>query len=112
MSKSIGNVLLVRDLLGSYAGEAIRLALMLAKYREPLNWSDELAQQASAQLDRLYGALQRFEEVAVAANERVASAAFQAAMDNDLNTPQAITVMMDTVTLAQPRPKTSMTRGV
>ena len=98
MSKSIGNVLLVRDLLGSYAGEAIRLALMLAKYREPLNWSDELAQQASAQLDRLYGALQRFEEVAVAANERVASAAFQAAMDNDLNTPQAITVMMDTVT--------------
>ena len=98
MSKSIGNVLLVRDLLGSYAGEAIRLALMLAKYREPLNWSDELAQQASAQLDRLYDALQRFEEVAVAANERVASAAFQAAMDNDLNTPQAITVMMDTVT--------------
>ncbi|MEQ8659372.1 MAG: cysteine--tRNA ligase, partial [Gammaproteobacteria bacterium] len=54
MSKSLGNVLLVRALLEHYPGEAIRLALLRTKYREPLNWSDDVAVQAKAQLDRLY----------------------------------------------------------
>ncbi|MGE0485887.1 MAG: cysteine--tRNA ligase [Gammaproteobacteria bacterium] len=93
MSKSLGNVLLVRELLEHYPGEAIRLALLRSKYREPLNWSDEVASQAKSQLDRLYGALERLAEVTASAVP--APAAFVAAMDDDLNTPQALAVMME-----------------
>ncbi|MGR8950182.1 MAG: cysteine--tRNA ligase [Gammaproteobacteria bacterium] len=94
MSKSIGNILLVKDLLTQFPGEAIRMALLKAKYREPLNWDHELIQQAKAQLDRLYGALERLEDV-----EPDLSALphddFVSAMDDDLNTPAAIAVLMD-----------------
>ncbi len=101
MSKSLGNVLLVRALLDRYPGEAIRLALVRSKYREPLNWSDDVVQQAKAQLDRLYGALERLAPFAGdgAIGERPSSA-FQEAMDDDLNTPKALAVLMETVTAA------------
>ncbi len=57
MSKSIGNVLLVRDLLDSAPGEAIRYALLRAHYRAPLDWTGDTLTQARAALDRLYGVL-------------------------------------------------------
>jgi len=94
MSKSLGNVLLVRQLLEHHPGEAIRLALLRTKYREPLNWNDEVVAQAKAQLDRLYGALERLAEVPLPA-AAAPSAAFSAAMDDDLNTPQALAVLME-----------------
>ncbi|MEQ8493869.1 MAG: cysteine--tRNA ligase, partial [Gammaproteobacteria bacterium] len=94
MSKSLGNVLLVRDLLEQHPGEAIRLALLRTKYREPLNWSDAVVAQAKAQLDRLYGVLERLADVAPAAPV-APSPAFCAAMDDDLNTPQALAVLME-----------------
>jgi cysteinyl-tRNA synthetase len=94
MSKSLGNVLLVRDLLTQHAGETLRLALLRAKYREPLSWSDDLLRQAKAELDRLYGALERL--YADATPEAAApSAAFIAAMDDDLNTPLALATLME-----------------
>ncbi|MFT4562180.1 MAG: cysteinyl-tRNA synthetase [Gammaproteobacteria bacterium] len=99
MSKSLGNVLLVENLLTEFPGEALRLALIRARYRERLNWNDELVQQAKAQLDRMYGALQRLEHVALDAPPQ-ASSAFVAAMDDDLNTSLAITSMLDSVTRA------------
>lgn len=95
MSKSVGNVLLVRELLEHYPGEAIRMALIRTKYREPLNWSDALIEAAKNQLDRIYGALERVQDVEVAPD--APSAAFCAAMDDDLNTPQAIAVLMEQV---------------
>ncbi|MGE3846336.1 MAG: cysteine--tRNA ligase [Gammaproteobacteria bacterium] len=100
MSKSIGNVLLVRELLKKHPGEALRMALIRGKYREPLNWTDELVEQAKAQLDRMYGTLERLADVELAADEVVPSKAFTAAMDDDLNTPKAIAVLMEAVTLA------------
>ncbi|MEL6574002.1 MAG: cysteine--tRNA ligase, partial [Pseudomonadota bacterium] len=57
MSKSLGNVLLVRDLLKEAPGEAIRYALLSAQYRQPLDWTPETPKAARAALDRLYGAL-------------------------------------------------------
>ena len=57
MSKSIGNVLLVHDLVKSMPGEVIRLALLSAHYRQPLDWSDETVDEARKKLDRLYNAL-------------------------------------------------------
>ncbi|MEX2482626.1 MAG: cysteine--tRNA ligase [Gammaproteobacteria bacterium] len=93
MSKSLGNVLLVRNLLERHPGEAIRLALLRAKYREPLAWSETLLAQSKSELDRLYGALERLADAPVEATH--APAAFTAAMDDDLNTPQAVTVLME-----------------
>ena len=97
MSKSIGNVLLVRELLNAFPGEAIRLSLIRAKYREPLNWNEALIKQSKAQLDRMYGALERLAGISHDTDEVAASPAFNAAMDDDLNTPQAIAVLMEAV---------------
>ena len=59
MSKSLGNVVLVHDLINDYPGEVIRLALLSAHYRAPLNWTPELLEQTKARLDYLYGVLLR-----------------------------------------------------
>ena len=100
MSKSLGNVMLVRQLLDQHAGETLRMALIGAKYREPLNWSDELVEQAKAQLDRMYGTLDRLGDIKLSDDEIVPARRFTAAMDDDLNTPKALSVLMETVTLA------------
>jgi cysteinyl-tRNA synthetase len=54
MSKSLGNVVLVHDLIKDYPGEVIRLALLSGHYRSPLNWTPELLEQSQARLDGLY----------------------------------------------------------
>jgi cysteinyl-tRNA synthetase len=96
MSKSLGNVALVSDMLGSgVKGEVVRLALLSAQYRQPLDWSDTLLAQAKATLDRLYGFL-RGQQVTADAP----SAEFMAALMDDLNTPRAISEL---ASLAQAR---------
>lgn len=57
MSKSLGNVLLVRDLLGQAPGEAIRLALLSTHYRKPLDWNAQRLQSARDTLSRYYDSL-------------------------------------------------------
>ena len=57
MSKSLGNVLLVHDLIETIPGEVIRLALLSAHYRQPLDWSAQTIDSAKRMLDRLYGAV-------------------------------------------------------
>jgi len=54
MSKSLGNVTLVHDLLKEWDGEVIRLALLKAHYRSELNWSEDLLRESKAQLDGWY----------------------------------------------------------
>jgi cysteinyl-tRNA synthetase len=90
MSKSLGNVLLVRDLLADCPGEAIRYALLSAHYRQPLDWTPETPQAARAALDRLYGAL-RDEPADLARPEDVAPVL--TALDDDLNTPGALAAL-------------------
>ena len=90
MSKSLGNVLLVHDLIKTIPGEVIRLALLSAHYRQPLDWSEETIESARKMLDRLYGALQG---VAVSDADRAAADAPEsliAALEDDLNTPKAL----------------------
>ena len=99
MSKSLGNVLLVENLLKDYPGEALRMALIRARYRERLSWSDESVEQAKTQLDRMYGALLRLESVEAEGNP-TPSDDFVNAMDDDLNTALAITTMLDAVNRA------------
>jgi cysteinyl-tRNA synthetase len=88
MSKSIGNVKLVHDLLKHYAGETMRFALLSAHYRQPLDWTEALLTQSKATLDRLYNALRRLKDVEVA--EVDPPEGVLAALADDLNTPQAL----------------------
>jgi cysteinyl-tRNA synthetase len=98
MSKSLGNVLLVRDLLKEAPGEAIRLALLSAHYRQPLDWTSDVLPEAKRKLDRLYGTLHevawKAETPPVVASEQ-ADPEFVAALDDDLNTPKALAVLFD-----------------
>lgn len=90
MSKSLGNVVLVHDLLQSVPGEVIRLALLGAHYRQPLDWSDETLDSARRMLDRLYGAVRSI-DVPQATRERTAVPdAVVEALEDDLNTPKAM----------------------
>jgi cysteinyl-tRNA synthetase len=94
MSKSQGNVLLVKDLLDRYPGEVIRLALIKTKYREPINWSIELLDQAQDQLNKLYGTLRKLKNVELPVKKKKSPVRFCEAMDDDLNSPLAITELM------------------
>ncbi|MDH5344414.1 MAG: cysteine--tRNA ligase [Gammaproteobacteria bacterium] len=95
MSKSLGNVLLVRDLVERYPGEALRLALLSAHYRQPLDWSDKTIASAKQMLDRFYGAVRGID---VSADERAAAgppAAVVDALEDDINTPKALAEMFN-----------------
>jgi cysteinyl-tRNA synthetase len=91
MSKSIGNVLLVRDLLEKADGEAIRYVLLSAHYRAPLDWTDDALQQANNILDRLYGALRKMSHLDVPSDigDQMPEG-FVTAMLDDLNVPRAM----------------------
>ena len=101
MSKSLGNVLLVRDLLNEAPGEAIRYALLSAHYRQPLDWSAQGLQQARRSLDRLYGVLRDLQDVDADGEPAPHLDAFHAALDDDLNTPAAFAEMFRLARMAQ-----------
>jgi cysteinyl-tRNA synthetase len=96
MSKSIGNVLLVRDLLEEAPGEAIRLALLSAHYRSPVDWTKDTLDQAARTLDRLYGTLRDLEDVETgdACNDDLPEE-FVAALEDDLDTRRALAKLFD-----------------
>ena len=88
MSKSLGNIALVHDILKDTPGEAVRWALLSAHYRQPLDWSDDLMAQSKRTLDRLYRTLESAGpdlETAPTPPEQVL-----AALRDDLNTPIAM----------------------
>lgn len=98
MSKSLGNVVLVEDLLQDWHGEAIRWGLLSAHYRAPLDFTDALLVQSRANLHRLYGALMRLDDVAPA--NRATPQAMVDALCDDLNTPKAMAVLAELATAA------------
>jgi cysteinyl-tRNA synthetase len=84
MSKSVGNVVRINELLDTgHKGEVLRLALLSAQYRQPLEWSDALITQSKATLDRLY-------RVAGDAEAGEVEAGVIGALSDDLNTPLAL----------------------
>jgi cysteinyl-tRNA synthetase len=84
MSKSLGNVVSVGELLGQgHDGEVLRLSLLSAHYRQPLDWSDQLIKQSKATLDRLY-------RVAGDVPAGEPDPAVLAALADDLNIPLAL----------------------
>lgn len=87
MSKSLGNVVLLGDLLKDWDGEVIRFAMLSGHYRAPLDWTEELLDQARTTLGRIYGALRRVWE-AEGATPR--DKGVRKALRDDLNTPVAL----------------------
>ncbi|HSH26145.1 MAG TPA: cysteine--tRNA ligase, partial [Wenzhouxiangella sp.] len=87
MSKSLGNTLIVHDLLETWPGEAMRYLLLSAHYRQPLDWSEAALEQARNTLDRLYGLLRDHPPADI---EVEPDAAVVAALEDDLNTPMAL----------------------
>ena len=87
MSKSIGNIEKIHDLVRRHPPEALRLALLSAHYRQPLEWSDAVIEQSLRTLDRLYGTLRDLADIDA---EAIIPASIDAALDDDLNTPQAL----------------------
>jgi cysteinyl-tRNA synthetase len=97
MSKSVGNFFTIREVLERYDGETIRFFMIRTHYRSPFNFSDASLDDARNALRRLYTALD-----AVAADDgpvvdwnEPRAAAFRAAMNDDFNTPIAVSVLFE-----------------
>ena len=88
MSKSLGNIKTMDELLEDAPAEAIRLALLQGHYRQRLDFSDDLLAQSVKNLDRLYGALRDAADIEAA--DMPVPDAFMGALCDDLNTPKAL----------------------
>ncbi|MBL4691905.1 MAG: cysteine--tRNA ligase [Magnetovibrio sp.] len=88
MSKSLGNFYTVHDLLDEFPGEAIRLALMKTHYRKPLDFTKDGIRDAKIELDKMYRALLTLKSVK--ASTSAPSADVLDALNDDLNTPLAL----------------------
>lgn len=111
MSKSLGNFLLARDLVQKFGGQLIRFFMLLGHYRNPINFSDDLLEQAANGLDRIKTAYSNLtHRLSTSRNEEPNGQAAEQAkiisdlrdrfiteMDDDLNTANAITVLFDVV---------------
>ena len=104
MSKSLGNFFTVRDITKQYEPEAVRMFMLGANYRNPLNFSRELMEQAVTSLQRLHTAKDRLSETVrdesvhtptLKAELDAFTARFNDAMDDDLNTADALGVLFD-----------------
>ncbi|MBI2524417.1 MAG: cysteine--tRNA ligase [Candidatus Rokubacteria bacterium] len=107
MSKSLGNTLTIRDLVGRHDAEAMRLYLLGTHYRHPLEFSDERIAEAARAVERLRGLVAEADRLAAKGTpapgpglglfEDVAQhrARFEAALDDDFNTPQALGALFD-----------------
>ena len=95
MSKSLGNFFTVREVLKQYRPEVIRFFILSSHYRSPLNYSDEQLDEAQAALTRLYTALRGIDSDASAPLDDEKVERFKQAMDDDFNTPVALSVLFD-----------------
>lgn len=109
MSKSLGNVLNIRDLLELYDAEALRLFLLSSHYRSPIEFSHEYIKEAELSLDRAYSSIMRMEEIETEITPKKPTGMlqdirealkslkinFEEAMDEDFNTAKAIGFIFD-----------------
>ncbi|HAP74884.1 MAG TPA: cysteine--tRNA ligase [Acidimicrobiaceae bacterium] len=99
MSKSLGNVHNLLDLLDQYDPRAYRMLLLQSHYRGPVSVGQDNIDSSVKALARLDGVARRFKAPAAAPDPAVLDA-FRAAMDDDLNTPAAMAIVFDAVTQA------------
>ena len=90
MSKSIGNIRLVHDLINNYHGEVLRLTLLSAHYRQPLNWTVDSINQNNAMLERLYRGVKELNKIEIDPETYSVPDNIMEALCDDLNTPKAL----------------------
>ena len=96
MSKSLGNFFTVREVLEKFDAEVVRFFILRAHYRSPLNYSDAHLQDAKSSLTRLYTALDGIDAENIEIDwDKPHAKRFGEAMDDDFNTPEAISVLFD-----------------
>ena len=88
MSKSLGNIILTKDLTSEYHGEVIRLALLSTHYRQGLDWNDSIIHQSKKLLDKLYKIYFDLSEIDATVNDN--SFSIIDSLLDDLNTPALI----------------------
>jgi cysteinyl-tRNA synthetase len=106
MSKSIGNIVTVGELLTEAPGEAIRLAMLATHYHQPLDWTAEGLRTARATLDRLYQALRGVTDVRAERRDQIPEVVL-AALEDDLNTPLALSRIHELATRLNKAPSPS-----
>ena len=94
MSKSLGNVVYIKDLLKEYNGNQIRLALLSTQYRQPIPWNKTLLNQSKSISNRITEFLNQHENVEP---KFIVSSEIAKALLDDLNTPKAIRIMQNLV---------------
>jgi cysteinyl-tRNA synthetase len=111
MSKSLGNFFTARDIIEKYDGETVRFFMLSAHYRNPVNFSDTLMEQSKSALERVYTCIDNLEFLKGNSEEKTLAATekeflskldnfkekFIGAMDDDLNTADAIAAIFDIV---------------
>jgi len=107
MSKSLGNFLMIKDVLKEYHPEVIRLFLLSKHYRSPVDFTDQFLKEAESGLDKIYALLDRIEKTTGLGREKGAAAGesgrgdiwarFAEAMNDDFNSAQAIGIIFDSV---------------
>lgn len=109
MGKSLGNFITIREALSRHSPEVLRFIFLSAHYRSPINYTEKLAAQAKESLDRIYDFLQRLSEITGAPSRRIKkenmvskaieknTKRFYGFMDDDFNTPKALSVIFDIV---------------
>ena len=88
MSKSVGNFITIRDALADWPSEAIRLNMLKTHYRQPIDWTKASMRESQRELDRWYPVASQY-----AASAAMLPPDFIAALEDDLNTPEAVTVL-------------------
>ncbi len=96
MAKSLGNIILVKDLAENYHGEVIRLALLSSHYRQGLDWNEKVIHQANKLINKLYEIKDDLDDVTIPDNNKNNLDAISILMD-DLNTPGLITELNNIV---------------
>jgi cysteinyl-tRNA synthetase len=103
MSKSLGNFLLIRDILKSYHPDTVRLFLLSNHYRSPIDYTEKAMEEAEAGLDKIYSLIERVgqkKDLITESGERKKGeywARFAEAMDDDFNTAKGVGVVFDAV---------------
>jgi cysteinyl-tRNA synthetase len=96
MAKSLGNIILVKDLAENYHGEVIRLALLSSHYRQGLDWNEKVIHQANKLINKLYEIKDDLDDVTISDKNENNLDAISILMD-DLNTPGLITELNNIV---------------
>ena len=96
MSKSLGNFFTIREVLEKYQPEVVRYLLVSSHYRSPINYSEDSLKEAKGALERFYNGLKGLPEATPVGGEAFVER-FDAAMDDDFNSPEACSVLFEMI---------------